>query len=55
MRESSEVVSPLELVETSEEQNVSREPMFFIGLRLKAIVILTHGKYAKGIDSLNCL
>lgn len=45
MREGSEVVSPLELVETSEEQNVSRKPMFFTGTRLKAIVMLTHVIY----------
>lgn len=57
MRESSEAVSPLELVETSEEQNTSRKSMSFTGTRLTVTVILTHvcDTYARGIDSLKCL
>lgn len=45
MRESSEAVSPLELVETSEEQNTSRKSMSFTGTRLTVTVILTHVMY----------
>lgn len=57
MRVSSEAVSPLELVETSEEQNISRKSMSFTGTRLTVTVILTHvcDTYARGIDSLKCL